>query len=519
MPLRIELYWLSKAISSVASTTDKPVPSQNALVSAAEIDAQLVPATSLRARLWNGLLSFLSSAVLHLLVILVLAWMLPRLLPKPQAFTLQATLSNEQPAILESVELTTEPVDTSRWDMPAAIADAGPVAALDIESPWARERREATATVPRAFGIETPPGDVLLSGVPASVQGMLEGRQPINRGRLVTAEGGTPESEAAVERGLAWLAKHQRRDGSWHFDHNLSDCQGQCRNAGDHTSTTAATAVALLPFLGAGQTHRHGEHQRVIQSGLNYLRSRIRTTPHGADLREGTMYAQGLAAITLCEAYALTQDPALKEAAQAAIDYIVWAQDKQGGGWRYAPGEVGDTTVTGWQVMALKSAQMAYLRVPPQVFPKVTQFLNTVQSEGGARYGYLTPGKEPNTTAVGLLCRMYLGWTPDNSTLRLGVEFLADTRPSPTDLYFNYYATQVLHHFGGRRWETWNTTMRDHLVKTQMQAGHESGSWHFANRHTDPGGRLLCTALAIMTLEVYYRYLPLYRSTVLDGVP
>ncbi len=470
-----------------------------------------------RGRIWNGLLSFLTSSVLHLLVILALAWILPRILEAPPDGPLEARLTDDPGQAVERIEFEIERADPSQLDASESTAASGQENPLSIDSPWEKASQQAAAEA-RQFGIQMPSGETLLQGLPTGVQGLLEGRKPGNRGRLAATEGGTPESEAAVKRGLAWLAKHQRRDGSWRFDHNLSDCQGQCRNAGDHTATTAATAVAILPFLGAGETHRHGEYQQVIQNGLNYLKSRIRTTPHGADLREGTMYAQGLAAITLCEAYALTQDPSLKGAAQGAIDFIVWAQDQQGGGWRYAPGEVGDTTVTGWQVMALKSAQMAYLRVPPQVFPRVNQFLNGVQAEGGARYGYLLPGREPNTTAVGLLCRMYLGWEHDASPLRMGVKFLAATKPSETDLYFNYYATQVLHHYGGKQWDAWNNSLRDYLVKTQAQSGHESGSWYFKNQHTDPGGRLLCTALAVMTLEVYYRHLPLYRSTALDGV-
>lgn len=458
---------------------------------------------------------FLASTVVHALVVIALALLLPLDLATLGRPELQFELADDSHPEVDTVTLNVQPAAQPEFEMGADIGAASPQTGLTIESPLEQERREQ-APQEHGFGIDLPPGEALIASTPAGMEGALRGRQPGDRERLAMAEGGTPASEAAVERGLAWLAKHQRRDGSWHFDHNLADCQGMCRNPGDHHSTVAATAVAILPFLGAGYTHRQGPYQQVVDRGLSYLKSRMRTTPHGGDLREGTMYAQGLAAIALCEAYGMTRDPSLREAAQAAIDYIVWAQDQSGGGWRYAPGEVGDTTVTGWQLMALKSAQMSYLRVPGPVFNKVTSFLNGVQADGGARYGYLTAGKEPTTTAVGLLCRMYLGWGPDSSPLRMGVKYLSEHGPSTSDMYFNYYATQVMHHFGGPLWEPWNEKMREHLIQMQATQGHESGSWYFRNRHTDPGGRLLVTALAVMTLEVYYRHMPIYRPTVLD---
>ena len=111
--------------------------------------------------------------------------------------------------------------------------------------------------------------------------------------------------------------------------------------------TTAATAIALLPFLGAGYTHTEGEYQDLVDRGLYYLVRRSLRTPNGSDLQEGTMYAQGLATIALCEAYAMTEDPGLKGYAQGAIDFVCYAQDRKGGGWRYTPGEPGDTTSLG----------------------------------------------------------------------------------------------------------------------------------------------------------------------------
>jgi hypothetical protein len=339
--------------------------------------------------------------------------------------------------------------------------------------------------------------------------GGLEGR--FNRAAR-SGDGASNESEEAVERGLWWLVAHQHADGSWSFDHRGGNCRDLCRNPGDHTSTTAATAIALAPFLGAGYTHRDGQHKETVRKGLYYLQTRAFETANGIDLQEGTMYGQGLAAIVLCEAYAMTKDESLKDVAQGALDFIEYAQGKNGG-WRYNPGEPGDTTVTGWQLMALKSGAMAGLRVKSPTMFLVNDFLDTVQSEEGAKYGYMDPSPRPATTAIGLLCRMYLRWPRSHPGLAAGVKYLDETGPSKNDIYFNYYATQVMHHWQGSEWKRWNDRMRDYLIQTQSNQGHENGSWYFEHEHSKKGGRLYNTAMTIMTLEVYYRYMPLYRDS------
>jgi len=227
------------------------------------------------------------------------------------------------------------------------------------------------------------------------------------------------------------------------------------------------------------------------------------------------MYAQGLASIALCEACAMTDDSALRLDAQAAVDFICYAQNA-GGGWRYQPKQPGDVTVTGWQMMALKSGQMGGLVVPSPTLMDAAAFLDGVQQDDGAFYGYLKPGKEPTPTAVGLLVRMYSGWSHDDARLRRGVEYLSRLGPSDDDVYFNYYATQVMHHYGGPHWERWNRQMREAVIAGQAQQGHERGSWYVDHEYGLAGGRLYTTAMCVMILEVYYRHMPLYRQQAID---
>lgn len=355
----------------------------------------------------------------------------------------------------------------------------------------------------------------------AAAGGGWEGRDPHARAFLAGTRGGSKQSERAVERGLNWLVAHQREDGSWSFDLTKPPCKGMCRNSGTEASATAATAMALLPFLGAGYTHQRGEHQLIVERGLYALQTRAISTPQGIDLRGGgSMYAQALAAIALCEAYGMTGDERLQSVAQGALWFIVYAQDHAGGGWRYTPGEPGDITVTGWQWMALRSGQLAKLEVPSPTISDINKFLDGVQTDGGAKYRYQPQRKpERTTSAVGLLCRMYLGWDRQRPALYRGVEFLHKWGPSETNVYYDYYATQVMHFWEGPEWQAWNEKMRDHLVAAQADAGHEAGSWHFADPYGDRGGRLYTTSMALMILEVYYRHMPLYEQRAVEEPP
>ncbi|MFM8734141.1 MAG: prenyltransferase/squalene oxidase repeat-containing protein [Pirellulales bacterium] len=343
----------------------------------------------------------------------------------------------------------------------------------------------------------------------AGMQAFASRRGP-SRGRGAAERGGTAASEAAVERGLAWLARHQAADGSWRFDLSNCRCEGACRDAGTVASTTAATGIALLPFLGAGHTHVEGAHREIVTRGIYYLMSRLQPTPRGGDLSEGTMYGHGVATLALAEALGMTRDEALATYVRDAVRFIETAQDRHGGGWRYLPGQPGDTTVTAWQLAALKSASLAGVPVSSPTMDGICRFLDRVQVRRGEAYGYQAPQARPCTSAVGLLCRLYTGW-PEEETIDRGLTALAKGGPDPDAVYLNFYLSQALLQRDHPLWPKWNARARDQLVARQVAHGHEAGSWFFADHDTAPGGRLAHTALAVLTLEVYYRLLPIYR--------
>ena len=225
------------------------------------------------------------------------------------------------------------------------------------------------------------------------------------------------------------------------------------------------------------------------------------------------MYCHGIAAIALCEAYGLTKDPKLKEPAERAIEFIVNAQHKAGG-WRYNPGQSGDLSVTGWQYMALHSARMADIKVDESVFEKTRQFIDSVSGgKHGGLYGYTGPEKNrPAMIATGMFLRQLDLVPPTQPRMQESAEFLKTrmVKAGKIDFYYDYYATLSLYQHQGPIWREWNENLKETYVTAQKAAGSDRGSWDPMGRHLKPGGRVVSTALAVLSLEVYYRLLPMY---------
>ncbi len=370
------------------------------------------------------------------------------------------------------------------------------------------------------------------------VQGFKQ-RNPNRRGELAEALGGNSASERAVEMGLDFLARHQLEDGRWSLHDLVGGRAGhQNAGAGSMKTDTAATGLALLTFYGAGYTHSDGKYRLVVRRGLDQLLTNQESNgclyiPQDIESAKNVrFYSHGIASIALCEAYGMTRDKDLREPAQKAIDYIVASQHPNEGGWRYSPGGGSDTSVSGWQMMAMKSGELAGLKVPTQTYDKLRDWLDHAATPWGtpARYAYRPRSTEQNQaqpslamTAEGLLMQQYLGWQRDNPYLRDGAEYLKANLPNlgtPTlrtrDCYYWYYATQVMFQMQGEYWTSWNEALRPLLIDNQVQEGQFAGSWEptgpTPDRWGPHGGRLYVTCMHLLMLEVYYRHLPLYRD-------
>jgi hypothetical protein len=359
---------------------------------------------------------------------------------------------------------------------------------------------------------------------------LLHGRQRGRRGDLLAAYGGNRLTEEAVLAALEWLARNQLKDGSWSLTGPYSD-------GAISENVVAATAMALLAFQGHGDTHimpdpggfdsdkkyqRAVRYSKIVANGwsalFKYLQKDGSFRFDEGWQTDQRLYSQGQAMIAICEIYAMTEDEKFKEPAQRVVDYAVKIQDAAGG-WRYFPGQDSDTSVSGWFMMGLQSARMGKLDVPQAALDKLSGYLDKVAMVDGRQYRYRIGGPTTDAmTAEGLLCRQYLGWDRNDPRMLGGAQFISQ-RPmewidGKRNVYYWYYATQVVHHMEGDYWRRWNNVMKQMLPSNQVRKGKEHGSWNpnGDNPHGEIAGRLYVTCLSTYMLEIYYRHLPIYRK-------
>jgi len=531
------------------ATVEQPKPQANSRPTRAQSAAVIryIPGQDGAPDRWRRLLpAWIISFVIHIclvLLFLVLNFKLNAETIVPEDQVIETQVDTEvKPPNLENDEVGMDPdlptnYNVSRIEDVSVPGPVNPNEAVGMVN--APDGPPQTLPPPPGFGggqgggLDDKVGNANLFGTaggmggPKMPPGGFNGRSGSTRERMLREGGGNTVSEAAVAAGLKWLSLHQAPDGHWSIDGFRQHGKCNCTGEGNTNNDIAGTAFGLLPFLAAGKTHKRSAdnetYYKVVEKGLKYLISKQNAQGYFGG---GPYYAQGLASIAMCEAFGLTSDAALKAYAQRAINNIARAQNANGG-WDYLPADLGgnvtrtDTSVSGWQLMALKSGQMAGLEVPKNSLGNAGRWLDRVQANSeGSGYGYDGPGDTPTMTGVGLLCREYLGWGPRNPGLikgvqKLGNEFGPDKQLN--NMYYYYYATQVMHHFGGDPWQKWNPKMRDTLIARQdlgrdRAHPHQKGSWSPAgDAHGGAGGRVMITSLSLLTLEVYYRYLPLYR--------
>ena len=412
---------------------------------------------------------------------------------------------------------------------------------VGLPSRRASYESEIVHTVSRRFVIERSGGELAIDG---TVNEPTEGfrHRTGNRGEMAEARGGSEGTERAVEMGLDFLARLQFPDGRWSLHRLPPGVSLPDPALGSMEADTAATGLALLTYLGAGYTHLDDKHRTIVDKGISWL---VRHQKPNGDLFTGGsqpawFYSHGIASIALCEAYGMTQDPALREPAQMAVRFICETQHPTRGGWRYDLDAQGrsresDTSVSGWQLMALKSAQMAGLEVPTETLANVHGWLElAVASQADGQYVYnpyaadspeQRAGRHPNLamTAEGMLMRIYLGQNRESQQLVSGADFLREHPPEVgtsrqplRDCYYWYYATQAMFQMQDDYWTEWNDRLRPLMETGQEQTGPPAGSWHplrpVPDRWGHAGGRLYVTAMHLLMLEVYYRHLPLFQE-------
>ena len=364
------------------------------------------------------------------------------------------------------------------------------------------------------------------------------------------------------------------------------DENGVPRNYAGRDADTGLTALVTLSFLGAGYTHERGRYALTIDKALNWLiqQQDNEGSLAGEAGHYARMYCHAMATYTLAEALGmqdrtilgpiidpevfvtgpltihaissalmtqqgllplmtaasvnattstnadltayglrLTDELSLRSAVIKAVTFTISQQDPNSGGWRYKFGQEGDVSMFGWQMMSLKSAEIAGVGINPVVRDRMIQFLNSVrQGEHGGLFGYRRSvnidgrGSEPVTpvmTAEALFCQQMLGYPRDSPASREAVQYLLNNLPrlSELNMYYWYYGTLAMYQYGGEPWMQWNAAVRDTLISAQRRDGRYAGSWDPDDPWGRYGGRLYSTAISTLTLEVYYRLLPLYR--------
>jgi hypothetical protein len=317
---------------------------------------------------------------------------------------------------------------------------------------------------------------------------------------------------------LQWLASHQEPDGRWDASRFQAGQEtrvlGHDRQGAGANADTGVTGLSVLAFLAAGHTHLEGTYRVTVQHGLEFLLRSQQSDGNLAGQAEmfASMYCHGMALLALSEAYALTGDQRLLPFVQRGVGYTLAAQNRTSGGWRYRPGDEGDMSQFGWQVMALKSAELAGIEVPSSTRAGMLRFMQRVAAGTHGGLACYKAGSRPTATmtAEALICRWLLSIEHNSAAVLEAQDMILSELPDQQqlNLYYIYYASLALFQLQGEAWDRWNERMQPCLIDTQRTDGDLAGSWDPTTTWGSYGGRVYSTAMATLSLEVYYRYLP-----------
>lgn len=315
--------------------------------------------------------------------------------------------------------------------------------------------------------------------------------------------GGSKDTESAVDRALAWLATQQETNGCWSIE----------KSGGQPGHNVAATACALLAYFGRGERHdQEYRYKATVSNGVKWLlaqQNKLTGDLRGPKPGQNAMYDQAIGTLALAEAYGLTKNQELFEAAQSAVFFLVDAQDDDGGGWRYQPKQTGDLSVSGWVILALKSAELSGIHVSQKTQAGMKKFLSSVSTgEQGGLYSYIPTGQKstPAMNATGFFCSQLMGLPANTPRAFETAGFLNQAKLTGDDVYFVYYGTLSAYQHQGPTWRRWSRMLQDKILTMQTP----DGSWQITGGHAQQMGRVINTALMALSLQAHYRYTPLY---------
>ncbi len=407
---------------------------------------------------------------------------------------------------------------------------------------------KSTGASPDVTAPPSPDGDhpaTQQSEAAKPVPGIYAWRTRPDRATWLSARGGTPESEHAVEFGLEWLVRHQAGDGFWGSSclaaagsdaHARCDARAACPGAGKRVEM-AHTGLAVLALQADGHYDANGNpYSENVARAIRWMIAHqgadgaLIGSPN-ADQRRfpDYMYEHGIATFALAEACALAAasgrppGEGYAKAAEAAVRFIQQQQHADGG-WRYTADKTlpSDTSISSWQVLALWTARGAGLQVDEACLAKAVAFYQRCETGQDGRTAYLA-GRGVGTdatTGAGMWVHLFLQQQPASPLVQAAAPYLAsfaektwgspESRPKYNDFYLWHHCSLPLARVGGAAWDRWNRLVRETLIELQQQEGCTRGSWDpetsVYGRGAGGAGRIYTTALAILTLEVYYRF-------------
>ncbi len=376
----------------------------------------------------------------------------------------------------------------------------------------------------------------------------------------LTREGGSEGTEQAVLAALKWLERHQHPDGHWSSKEFF---KGNCKDANIYDGDiqgfdgfdVGVTGLAMLAYLGFGHTHKDGEFKEfriVMRKAMNWMlkqQSRDASDPSkngvfGHTDKEEWIYNHSIATMAMAELLFISRDKfKLARSVQDATKYCMKSQNDNFG-WKYEyKGGLNDTSVTGWMVLALKTAKACSdMRLLKEIQPEeykphfewAINWFDRSTSKLTGITGYEAPGDEGSRlqkihpdpypfskrlscmSAVAVLCRLFAGESRKSDAIKNGVGILMkepprwaerrDKRLSTINIYYWYYGSYAMFQFGGPKWREWNDAMQEALLPSQVMGTDKDGSWDPIGEWGAAGGRVYSTAIGAMTLEVYYRF-------------
>lgn len=346
------------------------------------------------------------------------------------------------------------------------------------------------------------------------------------------------EIELSIERGLKWLYSHQDQNGRWDNDRFFKHDQAGSQKDGPGSAVhdVGATGLALLAFLGAGNTTTTGPYKETVLKAARWLRNQqgpngLFGTPASHDF----IYDHAIASFAMCEAYGISKDMRLKKAAQMGINYLESHRNPYAC-WRYQPRDNdNDSSVTGWCLRAYRSASDFGLQVNRQALKITANFLDELTDPASGRLGYTKRGEGSSRhpgdhatrfpiesgeslTALGLASRFLLKQSPDRQpVMRLAADRLLAKLPDATnagavDHYYWFHGTTAMMSMGGNHWQQWSRAAAATLLGMQRKDGHLLGSWDSSGVWGRDGGRVYSTALMLVSMQTICRYIRLRRD-------